>query len=414
MTSTQRSPVADRAPLVTKPFVAVTASSLVFFTYIGMVLVTVPRFVEDELGGGEFAIGLTLASFAAAAILARPAIGRIGDRSGRRMLMLYGALLAAAAGAASGFVDALWQLLALRAVTGVGEAAMFVGAATLIADLSPPLRRAEGASYFSVAVFGGLGIGPVLGEWVLDDDRFRLTFLLAAGLAVVAALLVFAVPARIDRTASAGASAGPRARRRFVHRAAWYPGLVLASGIAAFSVIAAFLPDHARTVGLSGAGGLFLVYSVVCVSLRILAATVPERLGVGRTVSIALVSIGAASFLLAVVTRTWGLWVAMIIVGVGMAFQYPSLMAQVVDDVDEEERASALSSFTMFMEVGTIVGGLVLGGVGEILGKRAGFAGGVVMCALGLVVLWTRVVRPVEPPVVAVPCPPTAVSDSRW
>jgi len=42
---------------------------------------------------------------------------------------------------------------------GLGEAALFVAAATLIADLSPPHRRAEAASYFSVAVYGGIGLG---------------------------------------------------------------------------------------------------------------------------------------------------------------------------------------------------------------------------------------------------------------
>ncbi len=64
---------------------------------------------------------------------------------------------------------------------GLGEAALFVGAATLIADLSPPHRRAESASYFSVAVYGGIGLGPTIGEWVLGDGRYELTFLVAAG-----------------------------------------------------------------------------------------------------------------------------------------------------------------------------------------------------------------------------------------
>ena len=57
-------------------------------------------------------------------------------------------------------------------MTGLGEAAIFVAGATLIADLSPG-RRAEGASYLSVAVYTGIGLGPVLGEWVAND-RYRL------------------------------------------------------------------------------------------------------------------------------------------------------------------------------------------------------------------------------------------------
>ena len=110
--------------------------------------------------------------FALTAIIARPFLGRLADRYGRRPLMVGGALVAGVAGIASGHVTEFWQLLFMRGFTGVGEAAVFVGAATLIADLSPRDRTAEGASYFSVAVFGGIGIGPLIGEWVLDDTRF--------------------------------------------------------------------------------------------------------------------------------------------------------------------------------------------------------------------------------------------------
>src|SRR5687767_7247890 len=118
-------PVSRPERLITPPFAAVTAAALVFFVYIGIVVVTVPRMVEDELGAGEFGIGLTLASFALAAILARPFLGRLGDRYGRRRLMMGGAVLAAASGMLCGFAGSLGALIVLRAGTGIGEAAMF-------------------------------------------------------------------------------------------------------------------------------------------------------------------------------------------------------------------------------------------------------------------------------------------------
>lgn len=385
---------ASRERLVTAPFVAVTAATLVFFVYIGVLVVVVPRFVEDRLGAGEFGVGLTLAAFAAAAILSRPLIGWAGDRFGRRRLMMAGAVLAAAAGALSGLAGSLGALLVLRAATGVGEAALFVGAATMIADIAPVHRRAEAASYFSVAVFGGVGIGPVFGEWILADDRYVLTFAVAGAISLAAALLVLAVPRRIDRAAAERASGRPRVRPRFLHPAALWPGVVLGSGIAGFAVFSAFLPEYSRSVGLSGAGGLFFVYSMVTLVLRLVGARVPERLGAGTSVTIALVLLAAGLVLPAVVPTATGLWGAAVVVGVGMAFMYPSLMALVVNRVDERERASALSSFTMFFEVGTVVGGLVLGTAGELLGKQAAFVGGSAMCLVGLVVLWTRVVEP--------------------
>ena len=374
--------------LITRPFVSVTITAFVFFFYIGIVLVTVPRFIEDELGSGEFGVGLAVASFAAAAIVARPFLGRLIERFGRRTLMMAGALVAAAAGALLGLSSELWQVLVLRGFMGLGEAALFVGAATLIADLAPPNRRAEAASYFSVAVYGGIGLGPTIGEWVLGDDRYTLTFVVAAGFSALAAVTVLGVPKRVDRSS---VPATPDEQPPLFHRAALWPGVVLASGIAAFSVFAAFLPEYARTVGLAGAAGLFLVYSAVSLVLRLFAARLPERIGEQRTVTIALSSLAVGLTLIAVVAEPWALWIGAGVVGLGMAFLYPSLMANVVNRVRDDERASALSTFTMFFEVGSVVGGIVLGALGQIFTKRAGFLGGAVIAVLGLVALWQTV-----------------------
>src|SRR5262245_55769415 len=186
-----------RSRLISAPFVIVTAATLAFFVFVGMAVSTLPRFIEDQLGGDGLAIGVNLAVFSVAAIAARPMIARVGDRLGRRFLMVGGALLAGTAIATTAFVSSLATLLPLRAISGVGEAALFVGAATLIADLSPAHRRAEGASYFSLAVFGGLGIGPVVGEVVLGDGRYRAVYLVAALFCVTAALIALAAPNRV-------------------------------------------------------------------------------------------------------------------------------------------------------------------------------------------------------------------------
>jgi len=137
---------------------------------------------------------------------------------------------------------------------------------------------------------------------------------------------------------------------------------------------------------------LFMVYSVVSLSLRLFGATMPERFGEHRMVTVAMVSLSAGLLVMAAVAEPWALWVGAALMGVGMAFLYPSLMANVVNRVGDNERASALSSFTMFFELGTVLGGVVLGAVGEIFTKRAGFLGGAVIAMIGLVLLWRTVV----------------------
>ncbi|TFH15872.1 MAG: MFS transporter, partial [Acidimicrobiales bacterium] len=188
----------QRESLLTRPFLIVTATALVFFVYIGILIPIVPLFIEGPLHAGEFGIGLTVAVFALAAICARPLLGRLADRYGRRVLMVGGATLAGLSGIASSQITEFWQLLVLRGFTGVGEAAVFVGAATLIADMSPRDRRGEGASYFSVAVFGGIGMGPIIGEALLDDTNFERAFFVAGLFAFLAAFVALFAPARVE------------------------------------------------------------------------------------------------------------------------------------------------------------------------------------------------------------------------
>jgi len=188
-----------------------------------------------------------------------------------------------------------------------------------------------------------------------------------------------------------------------MHPAAVGPGIVLASGIGAFAVFSAFLPDHAREVGLSGSGGLFGVYSAVCLLLRLFGARLPERFGARTSVTIALSATAISVGLLAAVPEPWALWVAAASIGVGQAFAYPALMALTINRVSERERPIALGSFTMFFDIGSIVGGLALGLVADQLGKRSAFGGGVVLALFGLWVLWYRVATGEDEPLVEVP-----------
>jgi MFS family permease len=386
----------ERESLLTRPFLIVTLTAFVFFIYIGMLIPIVPLFIEGPLNEGEFGIGVTVAVFALGAICARPLLGRLADRYGRRVLMVVGATIAGLSGIASSQITDFWQLLFLRGLTGIGEAAVFVGAATLIADMSPRDRRAEGASYFSVAVFGGIGMGPIIGEALLDDTNFERAFFVAGLFAFLAAGIAMFAPSRVenddvvdDTIASAAPATG---RRKLIHPAAIMPGLVLACGVAAFSSFAAFIPDYSRSVGMASSGALFTVYALVSVSVRIFGATLPERLGPRRAVTIALSNVLIGLTILASSPTIPGLWIAAVFVGFGMAFNYPSLLALTVNRASDSDRAWAVSSFTMFFEVGSVAGGLLIGSFAQVVGKQLGFLGGVMFCLLGLYILRFRLV----------------------
>src|SRR6478752_7384191 len=83
---------ADQPPLMTGRFVVVMISGFCYFSAMGAMLPVIPRYVDKRLGGNDIAVGLAVGALAVGAILLRPIAGRAGDRFGRRVLMIGGAL----------------------------------------------------------------------------------------------------------------------------------------------------------------------------------------------------------------------------------------------------------------------------------------------------------------------------------
>jgi MFS family permease len=368
--------------MVSRPFVMITVAALSMFVYIGVLTPLLPRLIEEQLGGNEIDIGLNLAVFSICAVLIRPALGRFAEVRGLRMTMITGAVIASAATVVCTFVSTRWALLPLRGLQGIGEASMFVGAATMINEMAPPGRTAEAASYFSVAVFGGLGIGPVISEYVVGHDRFDAGLFVAAAFAALASVLATFAPAGM-RHESQHSEPGPR-----FHPGAIAPGLVLALGVGGFITFSAFMPEFSLTAGLSGSKWVFATYAAVCLLIRIVAATVPDRIGHARAVTVALTFLMAGLAALYLFPWPIGVFASTVVLGVGVSFHYPALMAMVTDVVPDRERVRAIATFTMFFEIGSAVGALTLGALADVTSKRSAFLGGAAFCALGLVVLW--------------------------
>ena len=218
---------ARKPRLVTPLFLVVMLSTWAYFTAVGILQPTLPLFVEGPLNGTEVQVGLAIGFFAVAAVLTRPILGSVGDRRGRRILIVGGAGIVSLATLGYLVSESLWMLLFFRLITGAGEAAFYVGAASVINDLAPDERRGEALSYFSLALYAGLVVGPVLGETILGDDNFTAVWLaaaLAARPGSLAGLLITDTRPEENKVMSDDP-------RRIIHPAGLLPGMVLSTSI---------------------------------------------------------------------------------------------------------------------------------------------------------------------------------------
>jgi MFS family permease len=360
--------------VLTRPFVLTMLVEFALCTSVGMLLAVVPVYADDELGVGSFGVALAVAAVSPMVLVCQPLAGRYADRNGRRILIVAGGLIASASVAAYVVAGSLPVLVLLRLLTGAGEAMVLVGAATMITDIAPEHRRGEALSLFSLGLWGGLALGPILGELTLGGDRFDAVWLLATACCLASSLIGLTLPETAPEREPGHYSTG-----RLVHPAAVGPGVVLSFTVLGFAGLGTFGALYARELGLDGAGTVFLVFSAVVVTTRVVARQVPDRLGPKRTARIALTVIAAGLFTIGLWNVPAGLFAGTAIVGFGHALAFPSLMTLAVNAAPARERSSVVGTFSAFTELGFLVGALSLGAIAS----AAGYDGVFVVCALG-------------------------------
>jgi MFS family permease len=370
--------------LLTPRFVLVVGAGLAYFVSLGMLLPIVPLYVKHRLGGGDVDVGIAVGALFVGAVVLRPFAGRIGDTTGRRVLIIGGALVVCISEVLYGVGGSLGFLIGARLLTGLGEAAFFVGAATMITDLAPPDRRGEAISYWSVAVYGGLAFGPALGETVLDATDFSTTWLVAAALAAVAAGLACFTREAPRPLAVGGDGATPAP---IINRGALGPGAVLFSGLIALAAFTAFVPLYVSEVGLDGADSVFLLYGGLILAVRIIGARLPDILGGRTSGTVALAATTAGMAVIAGWGSAAGLFVGTVLFAAGASLLYPAMLLLALGNSPETERGAVVGTISSFFDLSQGLGSLLVGGVAAATSYRGAFGVGAACAAVGFVAL---------------------------
>lgn len=310
--------------------------------------------------------GWMLAVFALAQFFAGPVLGALGDRFGRRPVIIASMLAFAVDYLLMAAAPTLAWLFVGRAVAGaVGAVGGPVGA--VLADVSPPERRAEMFGLMGAAFGVGFVIGPALGG-IVSEYGERLPFLLSAALAGLnAAAAYFFLPETLR----------PENRRPFSWRAANVVGSfrpLFRAGNAAPLLVAWFLWQLGglvypatwsfwaairfgwtpAAIGWSLAWvGLLSVAVQLLLTRRALAAYNERRVAV-----IGLVASTACLLALTLATEGWQVY-AFFTVGALGALTYPAMNGMVSRAVDATRQGAIQGGLSSLNSVAAILGPLV-------------------------------------------------------
>jgi MFS family permease len=343
--------------LLSRPFVL---ASLATFTHgMGFALfIHFPGFLED-LGATEVIIGLIVGFAAVASIVVRPIVGRLMDQRGRRPLILFGNSLNVVALGLYLTVEQIdgW-VYAIRIVHGLSEAVLFTVLFTFAADWVPERRRTQGLALFGVAGMLPIALAGVLGDVILNRWDFDVFFMVAVGFAL--ASLLFSLPLYdAPHLSEQPPARGFLASITGIHLLPlWWITFVFSFVLTAYFT---FLKTFVNQTGVGSVGLFFAFYAGTAVALRLTFGWVPDRVGPKRALGPAMLFLAAGLVVLSGATTDTAVATAGILCGVGHGYTFPILYALTVTRARVAERGAAMAVYTGLFDVGTLVGGPVLG-----------------------------------------------------
>jgi MFS transporter, ACDE family, multidrug resistance protein len=359
-----------------------------FVTSFGahIVAVNLPTYAE-QVGVGIAVIGLLIAVYDLAEIIAKPLFGALADRRGMKQTMLAGIALFVVASLAYPLIDPR-LLIVVRFVQGIGAAAL---SAVSLALIGIYYRERPGRSYGIYNAIKGAGyvFSPIIGTALVWRSQFAAIFLASAAVGAFAFGLTLLLPE--PKTQGAGpldddddfALSGLTAALRQTNLRPWYAVTVV--NMFFVGILFGFLPVrvHALAYGPLPTGILLTLAAASYLLIQPLAGLAADRYGADATVRLGL-GLAGISVILVPFIEGVALGLVAVLAGIGIGTVWTNTDALISTLAQQGKMGATMGVAGSFKEFGDMLGPLLIGLLAQAFGLTVGF----VFCGVvGLLVL---------------------------
>ena len=344
---------------------------------LGIVIPLLPIYA-DGLGASGIMIGLMVAGFSISRGVLQPLVGSMSDKHGRKRFLVAGLLIYSVVGFSFTLATTVEHLIFIRTIHGVGSAMIVPIAMSYVATLAPKGEEGRYMGMLNMALFSGIGFGPIIGGIFRDTLGFDAAFyaMSAAG-ALAMVLVVILLPN--DAQVKGRPDPPPILETmRLMSRNVRLMGVLLSRMSTMFIMVPlmAFLPllmtEFMDASGLQ-IGIVIAGRTLVNAVLQIPFGSLVDRVNKTTTLVTGSLVVVAATSVIPFVESFPGLIAIFVVIGAGEALVWPTLGALATQEGRKYGQGAMMGVFNMAMSVGILFGSLTGGIAVDTLGLRYAF-----------------------------------------
>ena len=348
----------------TRQIIGFVYFSFVTYVSIGLPLAVLPPYVHLRLGFSVLLAGLAVSVQYVATLASRPWTGRICDRHGAKVAVLWGMGISTVSGAvliAAALLHTIpWISLSVmvlsRLLLGIGESLNATGSMLWAILKVGPSSTAKVMTFNGIAIFGGIAIGAPIG--VALDQQWGLISIGAVTMLIFGLSLI--VACRKSKVAVLHGEHLPFAH--LLGRIAPH-GMSLALAGIGYSVLATFVALYFASRHWNSAALCLTVFGATFILTRLLFIHAIDRYG-GFQVAMACLAVESlAMIILWRASTSWMAFAGAALTGCGFSLVFPALGVEAVKRVPPHNRGAALGIFTAFADVSFFLTGPLAGAI---------------------------------------------------
>lgn len=335
-----------------------------------------PVYLKYKMGYGEASVTLIGAAFLICEGLMKGPFGILGDRIGRKRLILAGPLVSVATSLLTLAVQPHeWYFFVfLRVLDGLGAAALWPAALAMIADVVPAERRSQAMSMFNVTYLIGVALAPMIGggandlarllvPGLLDTAYYNTSFFVACGLFIAtSAVAAWGVPSLPPHHLRGGEVVeGSLSVRALVESLRRIPQPLLMAfitffGIGQIMLLVKLFAMEAYGLSETQFGAIQLVPALVIAAASIPLGTIGDRIGKARAVRWGLGLCAFSMWALILLPNFVALIIGGSLIGVGFVIAFPSWMAYISESCEPSQRGAVMGAVGTAQGAGAMAG----------------------------------------------------------